>query len=176
MPIIRVVPTEDRPVRRGGRWSWTRWARILLLVQRILVPDGEAMTEIRRSYAFVMPWPVDPPGGVNEVVRNLIEEFHAAGEFHPVLIESHWPSVRPVVEHRPTYTYIRMRLRTLENAHAKGLLVFFLSLPFALWSLWHLVDEYRIDTINFHFPSLNVLNWVALQKLRLFPGKVILSF
>ena len=134
------------------------------------------MTEIRKSYAFVLPWSIDPPGGVNEVVRNLIEEFHAAGEFHPVLIENHWPSVRPVVEHRPTYTYIRLRLRTLENAHVKGLLAFFLSLPFALRRSWHLVDEYRIDTINFHFPSLNALNWVALQKLRLFPGKVILSF
>jgi glycosyltransferase involved in cell wall biosynthesis len=42
--------------------------------------------------------------------------------------------------------------------------------------LWHLAKEYRIDAINFHFPSLNALNWIALQKLRLFPGKVILSF
>jgi len=134
------------------------------------------MTEIRRSYAFVMPWPVDPPGGVNEVVRNLIEEFRLAGEFHPVLIESHWASARPVVESRPDYTYIRMRLRTLSNANLKGLLAFFLSLPFALRSLWRLAKEFRIDVINFHFPSLNALNWVALQKLRLFPGKVILSF
>src|SRR6266702_5887761 len=125
-----VVPTEDRPVRRGGRWSWTRWARILLLVQRILVPDGEAMTEIRRSYAFVMPWPVDLPGGVNEVVRNLIEEFRLAGEFHPVLIESHWASARPVVERHAGYTHIRMRLRALDNTHVKAPLVFLLSLPF----------------------------------------------
>ena len=57
----------------------------------------------------MMPWPVDPPGGVNEVVRNLIEEFRLAGEFHPVLIESHWASARPVVESRPDYTYIRTR-------------------------------------------------------------------
>ncbi len=134
------------------------------------------MTEIRRSYAFVMPWPVDPPGGVNEVVRNLIEEFRLAGEFHPVLIESHWASARPVVESRPDYTYIRMRLRTLSNANLKGLLAFFLSLPFALRSLWRLAKEFRIDVINFHFPSLNALNWIALRKLRLFPGKVILSF
>src|SRR5204863_7547157 len=99
------------------------------------------MTEIRKSYAFVLPWSIDPPGGVNEVVRKLIEELHAAGEFHPVLIENHWPSVLLVVEHRPIYTYIRSSLRTLENAHVKRLLAFFLSLPFALLRLCYLVVE-----------------------------------
>ncbi len=134
------------------------------------------MTEIRKSYAFVLPWSLDLPGGVNEVVRNLIEEFRLAGEFHPVLIENHWASARPVVERRAECTYIRMRLRTLDNTRVSALLVFFLSLVFTLWSLRRLAKEYRIDAINFHFPSLAALNWIALRKLRLFPGKVILSF
>ena len=134
------------------------------------------MREIRKSYAFVLPWSIDLPGGVNEVVRNLIEEFRMAGEFHPVLIENHWASARPVVERHAGYTHIRMRLRALDNTHVKAPLVFLLSLPFTLRSLWQLAKEFRIDAINFHFPSLNALNWIALRKLRLFPGKVILSF
>ncbi len=134
------------------------------------------MVEIRKSYAFVLPWSVDLPGGVNEVVRNLIEEFRLAGEFQPVLIESHWGSSTPVIEHLAGYTHIRMRLRGLDSADARSLLAFFVSLPFTLRSLWHLANEYRIDAINFHFPSLNALNWVALRKLRLFPGKIILSY
>jgi hypothetical protein len=37
------------------------------------------MTEIRKTYAFVLPWSLDHEGGVNEVVRNLINEFRLAG-------------------------------------------------------------------------------------------------
>ena len=140
------------------------------------IKSDEAIAKIRKSYAFALPWAIDHLGGVNEVVRNLMEEFRAAGEFHPVLIESHWASARPAVERRPGYTHIRMRLRALNDTNIKALLAFCLLLPFTLRNLRHLANEYRIDAINFHFPSLYALNWIALQKLRLFPGKVILSF
>ena len=134
------------------------------------------MTEIRKSYAFVLPWPIDHLGGVNEVVRNLMEEFRAAGEFHPVLIENHWPSPRPEVERHRDHTYIRMRLRPLDNTSIRMPVAFFLSLPFTLRHLAHLAAEHQIDAFNIHFPGLDSLNWIALRALGLFPGKVILSF
>ena len=124
----------------------------------------------------MLPWSIDHEGGVNEVVRNLIEEFRLAGEFHPVLIESHWASAKPVVERRPDYTHIRMRLRAPDSTNLRTLLAFFLSLPFTLRNLARLAAEHRIDAFNIHFPGLASLNWTALRALRLFPGKLILSF
>lgn len=134
------------------------------------------MVEIHKSYAFVLPWSIDLPGGVNQVVENLIEEFRVAGEYHAVLIGSHWPSARPAIERRPGHTYIRMRLRPLDNTRIKVPLAFLLFLPFTLWTLARLAAEYRIEAFNVHFPGLNAFTWIALRKLQLFPGKVILSF
>lgn len=136
------------------------------------------MVELSKSYAFVLPWPWSPdlPGGVNQVVRNLSEEFRLAGEYHPVLIENHWPSMQPVIERRQDYTHIRMRLRPLDNAHIKVPLAFLFSLPFTLWRLARLAAAYRIEAFNVHYPDLGALRWIALRKVRLFPGTVILSF
>jgi len=131
---------------------------------------------MRKSYAFVLPWSIDIPGGVNEVVRNLIEEFRIAGEFHPVLIENNWLSARPMIEARPDCTYIRMRLRPLDNSRLRVPLAFIAYLPHTLRILAQLAAEYRIAAFNIHFPSLDALIWIALRRLRLFPGKVILSF
>jgi glycosyltransferase involved in cell wall biosynthesis len=136
----------------------------------------ETVTEVRRSYAFVLPWSIEHEGGVNEVVRNLIEEFRVAKEFHPLLIENDWATATPVVERRAHYTHIRMRLRGLSNASARVPLAFLLSLPFTLRTLWRLAREHRIVAFNLHFPSLDSLNCIALRAFRLFPGKVILSF
>jgi glycosyltransferase involved in cell wall biosynthesis len=134
------------------------------------------VVESRKNYAFVLPWSIDHEGGVNEVVRNLIEEFRLAGEFHPVFIENHWSSVRPVVERRRDYTHVRMRLRAPYDKDIRMSAAFFLSLPLALWKLWQLAREHRIVAFNIHYPGLASLHWTLLRALRFFPGKVILSF
>jgi L-malate glycosyltransferase len=137
------------------------------------------MVDDRQSYAFVISWPIQTVGGVNEVVRNLLEEFHAAGEYRPVLIENDWSSTHPVVVRRPEYTHIRLRLISLwplGRTGAKASLMFALSLPWTLWTLRRLSVEFRIAAFNIHFPELDALRWVALRALRLFSGKVVLSF
>lgn len=131
---------------------------------------------MKRSIAFVLPWTIDYDGGVNEVVRNLIEECRLAGDFHPVFIESHWASPRPAVEQRPGYTYIRVRLRALDNKRFKTPFAFFASLPVTLTRLASLAREHEIEVFNVHYPSFDALNWIALRKSGLFAGKVILSF
>ena len=135
-----------------------------------------AKTGPRKSYAFVLPWTIDYDGGVNEVVRNLIEECRLAGDFHPVFIESHWGSPRPVIEERPGYTYIRVRLWALDNKRFKAPFAFFASLPLTLARLARLARRYGIEVFNIHYPSFDALNWVALRRSGLFAGKVILSF
>src|SRR5215831_18676427 len=131
---------------------------------------------MRRSIAFVLPWTIDYVGGVNEVVRNLMEECRLAGDFHPVFIESHWGSPRPVVEERPGYTYIRVRLHALDNKQLKAPFAFFAWLPLTLARLARLAREHGIQVFNVHYPSFDALNWVALRQSGLFSGKVILSF
>lgn len=138
--------------------------------------SSPATAGARRSYAFVLPWTIDYDGGVNEVVRNLIEECRLAGDFHPVFIESHWGSPRPVVEERPGYTYIRVRLRALDNKRLKTPFAFFAALPLALVRLAGLARRYGIEVFNVHYPSFDALNWIALRRSGLFGGKVILSF
>ncbi len=137
------------------------------------------MVETRKSYAFVLPWPIDVVGGVNEVVRNLLEEFRFAGDYHPVLIESDWRAKRPAIERRPGYTLIRLRLRSIRisrEAGISGSLTFLLSLPWTWWTLRRLASEHRIAAFNIHYPGLDALRWVAMRALGLFSGSVILSF
>jgi glycosyltransferase involved in cell wall biosynthesis len=136
------------------------------------------MTEIRKSYAFALPWSIDGLGGVNQVVKNLIEEFRVAGEYHVILIESHWPSVRPDIQHRPDYTHIRLRLREpWDNSHyLKVPLAFLLSLPFTLRTLARLTTEYRVAAFNVHFPGLWAISISLLRFLGLYRGALILSF
>lgn len=134
------------------------------------------MTKSVKSYAIMLPWSIELPGGVNEVVRNLIQEFRLAGEFHPIFLEGHWPSAKPVVEKRKDYTHIRMRIRGLDNTNIRATVAFFLSLPATLWNLASFVKDHHIVAINIHFPFLDALNWIMLRKLGLFSGKVILSF
>src|SRR5262245_55513654 len=136
------------------------------------------MVDTRKSYAFVLPWPIEWVGGVNEVVRNLVEEFRLAGEYHVVVIESNWRSPRPIVERRPEYTVIRMQLRNLglpgESAF-KTPLMYALALPSTLRAVRRLSIEHRIEAFNIHFPSLDAVRWVLLRALGMFSGKVILS-
>lgn len=136
------------------------------------------MAEVRKSYAFVLPWSIDKLGGVNQVVRNLIEEFRVAGEYHPILIENHWPSVRPHIEPCPDYTHIRLRLREPwgNSHHIKGTLAFLLYLPSTMWTLTRLIKEYRIAAFNVHFPGFHAFPIGLLRFLGLCRGALILSF
>lgn len=136
------------------------------------------MQKASKSYAFVLPWPnsIGSPGGVNQVVENLIQECNSAGEYHPILIENDWISLKPVIEQRSDYTYIRVRMRELDNLHIKTPLAFIFSLPFALRTWATLATTYRIEVFNVHYPSFNAIYWIVLRNLRLFSGKVILSF
>jgi L-malate glycosyltransferase len=134
--------------------------------------------EAQKSYAFVLPWSIEHPGGVNEVVKNLIEEFQTAGEYHPILIESHWASKKAVVIKRDDHTHIRVRLRhPFEYPNKiKTMLTFLLFFPSTLWSLAKLSKRLNIRAVNLHYPTLQGVYWIALQKFGLFSGKVILSF
>ncbi|MGH8468036.1 MAG: glycosyltransferase family 4 protein [Gammaproteobacteria bacterium] len=136
------------------------------------------MAEVRKSYAFMLPWSIDHPGGVNQVVKNLLEEFRVAGEYHPILIENHWDYARPDIQDRPDYTHIRLRLRgPLGNSHhLKTLVAFLLSLPFTLRTLGRLITEYRIEAFNAHFPGLGTLPIALLRFVGRYRGALILSF
>jgi len=105
-----------------------------------------------------------------------MEECRLAGDFHPVFIESHWGSPRPVVEERSGYTYIRVRLWALDNKRFKAPFAFFASLPRTVARLAGLARRYGIEVFNVHYPSFDALNWIALRQSGLFAGKVILSF
>lgn len=126
----------------------------------------------------MLSWSIDHPGGVNQVIKNLLEEFRVAGEYHPIFIENHWPSVRPYVQHRPDYTHIRLRLRApcVNSHHVKAPVAFLLSLPFTLRMLALLATEYRIEAFNAHFPALDVLPIALLRFLGRYRGALILSF
>ena len=135
------------------------------------------MKGMQKSYAFVLPWSVDLLGGVNQVVENLIKEVGTSGDYDPILIENHWPSIRPLIEKRQDYTRVQVRLRDLFYSSSWIALVTSLGwLPYSLSILARLVTVKRIEVINVQFPGLSALNWIILRKLGLWKGKVILSF
>lgn len=133
--------------------------------------------EVRKAYAFFLPWSIDIPGGVNHVVKNLIAEFRESGEYRPILIENHWPSLDPyVLESHPDFARIRIRMRPLDNTRLRVPLMYLLTLPRALWRLKRLLGAHKICVVNVHFPGLDALTWTLLRALRLGEFKVILSF
>jgi glycosyltransferase involved in cell wall biosynthesis len=134
------------------------------------------MAAPKKSYAFVLSWPIEATGGVNEVVRNLLAEVESAGELEPVLIESHWASHVPQVDQHAGHTRIRLRLRALGGPGLRESLLFLATLPATLLSLKRLARQHGIVAFNVHFPELDAWRWAALRRLGMFRGRVILSF
>jgi glycosyltransferase involved in cell wall biosynthesis len=135
--------------------------------------DGLPMT----SCLLVLPWHLHHSGGVNEVVKSLLRNVAASGEFNSLILvtssdlDAKWDAAQPFS------TFYEPLPGPLERPRRiRSLLSFLYRLPSRLLRLRKLLQETRVGAVNPHYPHLGILHFSILRALRLFNGSLVLSF
>ena len=130
------------------------------------------------THLFVLPWDLDHPGGVNEVVTNLYRRFAQDGGAVPHVLVTSWRHRRPARATEDGRDITRMRLRAPVVA-GQGLVA---PIKWALWllpeiaRLARLLRARRVAVVNVHFPSLAALQVLLARRLCPRPPRLVLSF
>jgi len=107
----------------------------------------------KKGYLFVLPWPLDRIGGVNQVVINLAREMQEANELRPLVLIHEWSAIRPITEDVQGLKTIRWRIRP----YFKGMGLK-RKIAFILWkirfkrNLQRFCRDHNVIAINLHFP------------------------
>ena len=119
------------------------------------------MPDPKPKYVFLLPWPLAPGGGVNNVILGLSRAMH--GRYSPVVVVTGW--------NRPPSGQIWMNLLPFELPlrNVAGFVIGFLPRLVRLRAITR-----RAVAVNPHFAHTEILPLVVLRKLRLCP-KLILS-
>lgn len=129
------------------------------------------------SYLFVLPWSLQYPGGVNEVVTRLYDGLDQDGTFRPIVLSTEWDATRPrqTIENGRTTIYFRLRSPISKGKSIMNFLGFILKLPWSLRRLKDLITQHDVKVINIHYLNGASIIFVILRKLGLFNGKLIVS-
>lgn len=117
----------------------------------------------RPTYLLVLPWSLDAVGGVNVVVRNLYAEFSRGTAWQPRLLVADWDQPRPVS--RRDGQEWRLRLPNLPSARGiREIAGVMTRLPVALYRLGRLLQEWRVEVANLHYPTGAILSFALLRR------------
>lgn len=108
------------------------------------------------AWLFVLGWDLHHPGGVTEVVRNLMASIARFCDRRTVLLVKSWEHgsmARVDGQLHPTY-YARCRM---PGRNLWQLLIYLWHLPLEVWRLRRLISKECIRTVNLHYPSLDAL-------------------
>ncbi|HET9114326.1 MAG TPA: glycosyltransferase family 4 protein [Burkholderiales bacterium] len=130
------------------------------------------------AHLFILPWDIAHPGGVNQVVTNLYEEYGSHGRWRPMLMIADWSYPAMALKREDGFDKALFRmLAPFDSKHpVRGLVRYLLGMPAQCIVLSRFLRRNRIAVINPHYPGLSTLTFVVLKKLRLFRGKIVLSF
>lgn len=133
---------------------------------------------VKSTYLFVLPWSIDNPGGVDQVVINLYRRFLEAGNYNPQLLVTSWRHKKPEITTELGLSVVRMRVRSpLSDASVfRSLVAWSVTLIPELRSIAHYLRRNRVAVVNVHFPSLGALQFILVKRLFMPRLKVILSF
>lgn len=134
--------------------------------------------DARRSWLLVLPWELSAPGGVNQVVENLLRSAPRVLGVDALLLVNVWGHRRPQIERSGERTTVRMTLPAPagpgnELRVAAG---FLLRLPAMLLRLRRLLVEQGIDQVNVHYPGLSAFVWLLACRLTPWRTRLVLSF
>jgi glycosyltransferase involved in cell wall biosynthesis len=130
----------------------------------------------RARQAFVLGWAVTNLGGVNEVVRNLIREFAAAGPLAPLVIEAGRDcSPRTIAPDVPVLALDFLPPYDPNKPFRVTLRFLFYLLP-CLWRLVAICRKYDVKVLNPHFTGLQYFILALFRRSGLFRGKLLFSF
>ena len=127
---------------------------------------------------FCLPWELHLPGGVNEVVRNLLDQAHRSGDVEPTLLITDYAFAVPVSETAGAQRTIRMRAVAVWNdsrplRHLASALV---RLPVNLFRLVSLLRRLRPRAVNVHYPALSSLTLLWALRIACPHSRFVLSF
>lgn len=132
----------------------------------------------RKSYLFLLPWSLAAVGGVNQVVENLMRQVKQDGRYKPMLMVNSWGDTKMREQNIKGYDHHFFRLRNPWD-HFKpfhNFIAFCGCLGWNWWQFLRFIRSNKIAIINVHYCSLYVLNISFLKAVRLFSGRLILSF
>lgn len=139
---------------------------------------GRELEHESGTYLFMVPWELDNPGGVSQVVINLYYEFERTGPFRPLVLVLDWDCIS--VREWPSAGCEAVHMRVVEAPGGKisilRALRYLARLPFSLYRLRKLIARYKVRVVNAHYPTLASFNILLLKELGLFRGKLLLSF
>jgi glycosyltransferase involved in cell wall biosynthesis len=127
---------------------------------------------------LTLPWSLQNPGGVNEIVKSLIRHMLADGEPMPVVLvvnvsehSEEWDRAQPY----PTI-YTELGIPFYGSSRVRSCVSFLIRLPRRLLRLRGIFREHNVRMVNVHFPNLADLHYAVLRGLGLFRGGFQLSF
>jgi glycosyltransferase involved in cell wall biosynthesis len=130
----------------------------------------------RPVQAFVLGWPFANLGGVNEVVRNLVQEFHNFGPLAPLVIQpAATESEDPLSDGTPVVSLPFPTVYTGRHKVAR-FVKFCVQLPRFFWQLRDLCRRHQIRVVNPHFIGLEYFPLMLFRRLGGFRGRLLLSF
>ncbi len=132
----------------------------------------------KTAHLFILPWDIAHPGGVNQVVTNLYKEYESHGQWRPMLMIGDWSYPALSLKREDGYDKALFRMPApYDSKHpVRGFVRYLLGMPAQCAVLLRFLRRNRIAVINPHYPGLATLTFVALKKLRLYKGKIVLSF
>lgn len=127
---------------------------------------------------FSIPWELHLPGGVNEVVRNLLDQARRSGELDPALLVTDYSCAQPVSETAGAQRTIRMRLVAAwrDSRPLRYLATALVRLPINFVRLFRLLRQVRPRAVNVHFPGLSSLTLLWALRAACPGAKFVLSF
>ena len=140
------------------------------------VAEGRHGVRDGPGYLLVIPWGLAAPGGVSQIVASLHRELGALG-WNPTVLVPTWAATAPAVDDTGTIPVLRWRIRSpwSDGNAAKSLIAFLLTFPAFAWRWRELARRHDWQVVNFHYPGLSALTWIALKRLKLWRGAVVLS-
>ncbi len=129
------------------------------------------------SCLLVLPWHLHHTGGVNEVVKSLLQHLAVSGEFNAVLLvtsldfDATWDAAQ---SYSTLYESIPGPLG--KPNRLRSLLSFLYRLPSRLLRLRKLLREIQAGVVNSHYPHLGILHFSILRALGLYNASIVLSF
>jgi glycosyltransferase involved in cell wall biosynthesis len=128
------------------------------------------------GHLLTINWPVHIPGGVNEAVLGLARQLQVRG-IHPTIAVATWTRQPQPAETRGVEVVsLRLREPLSQSAGLRFLPGFLATLLSDSRALLALLRERNIQVVNAHFPSLDIALIALLKTLRLYRGKLLLTF
>jgi len=119
------------------------------------------------AYVLLVPWELEHPGGVNQVVLNLYDELDSLAPGLPRILVKSWAHRRAVdgsVSGRRTRRW-RFRDPFAERNRLKAVVLFWGQLPLVVARLYRWLMRERVRVVNAHYPGLWLLPFAILRSV-----------